>query len=95
VLNAYAYRSTDPKQLRQVSDPIGPFNDNAMRYYRLLTNKVVAAWGSHCDDDRASRVCKLIEKPIECFGINANGSPKHPLYLHSMRPLEPFWSPSA
>ncbi len=45
MLNIFAYRSTDPKGLRQVEDPIGPDND----WYLTQTRGgiMLCAWGAN------------------------------------------------
>lgn len=81
MLNAYGFRSTDPKGLLRTADPIGPGNDQFIQSYASKVNKVVLAWGVHCDQDRARQVRSLIGRDSYCFGKNQDGSPKHPLYL--------------
>jgi hypothetical protein len=88
--NAYGWRSTSPKALADVDDPIGPENDYWLGYYRCLAGKHIAAWGSNCKRDRQVAVCKLFREPIFCFGTTANGSPKHPLYLKSTMAIKPY-----
>lgn len=84
MLNAYAFRSTDPAGLQRTPDPTGPGNDKALAYYAERCEKVVVAWGVHCEELRARRVTEILKKSIgtvHCFGQNKGGSPKHPLYL--------------
>ena len=48
---------------------------------------IVYAWGNLVSEPLQLR--KLIESPL-CFGINKNGTPKHPLYLRSDTKLQDF-----
>jgi hypothetical protein len=92
MLNLFAYRSTDPKALYAVADPVGPENAKMVatvtgNYARL----VVCAWGTHgrkrfpehTMDFQAMlwRVSEARGVQFCCLGKNADGSPKHPLYL--------------
>ena len=51
------------------------------------TDLIVYAWGNLVSEPLQLR--KLIESPL-CFGINKNGTPKHPLYLRSDTKLQDF-----
>lgn len=95
MMNAYAFRATDPKVMKAATDPIGPGNDEAFCYRRTHVGLIVAAWGSHCSQERADQVCQAISRPIKCLGKNKNGSPKHPLYLRGDTELIDFWSPAS
>jgi hypothetical protein len=88
VVNLFAWRATDPKELPRVADPVGPENDEhilwACRAPLLAT--IVAGWG--CDKfslSRATRVKTLIYgaagRQLQCFRKSVGGRPYHPLYL--------------
>ena len=47
VCNIFAYRATDPRNMRAQQDPIGPGNDEAIRESCLWADRVVCAWGTH------------------------------------------------
>jgi hypothetical protein len=94
MLNAYAWRSTSPKALGCVEDPIGPENDRWLWHYSSLVSHRIAAWGSHCSRDRQAALCELLDVPMFCFGTTGNGSPKHPLYLKSSMATERFQPPT-
>ena len=51
------------------------------------SNSIVYAWGNLVSEPK--ELMKLIESPL-CFGINKNGTPKHPLYLRSDTKLQDF-----
>lgn len=87
VVNLFAYRATDPSELNAADDPVGPENDGHIVTESLMAEITVAAWGRSIPrkfEDRASEVLKLLlEKSVPrvyCIGMNADGSPKHPLY---------------
>lgn len=68
-------------------------NEETDQYLKKMiknSRTVVCCWGSwKFTDARAKEVLAMIEEPM-CFGTNANGSPKHPLYLPKTCPLFAF-----
>lgn len=86
VVNLFAYRSTDPRALASVPDPVGPRNDQQIDATLGGADLVVAAWGAHGTlGARSATVRALVEKhrPLYHLGLTKNGSPRHPLYLRS------------
>lgn len=87
VVNLFAYRSTDPKQLYKVDDPIGPQNDfyikQAIRAHDM--GIVIAAWGAHpIAINRAKEILAMPEfADVLCLGTTKKGAPRHPLYVKS------------
>lgn len=81
ITNIYALRSTDPKGLLKVQDPIGRENvihiSNAIAESQL----VIGAWGAFKlgVPDEVYKVLKQVE--IYCLGTTKEGHPKHPLYV--------------
>lgn len=93
VLNCYAYRSTDARQLKLVADPIGPENDNYIKSYASLFPDVICAWGNNAEKHRAASVVKILKEvgaKMWCFKINGTGHPKHPLFVSSNQEPIPF-----
>jgi hypothetical protein len=96
VYNLFALRSTDPKGLLAVDDPIGPKWDDF--FIRLLGRRqdCVAAWGAfkiNIQSGQAARVCEAFSRAdlkLFCLSINKDGSPKHPLYVPSSTSLLPY-----
>lgn len=87
VVNLFAYCATDPSELRGVSDPIGPDNDEAIHDAAVRSRIVIAAWGAHGslhgrDFDVAGDLRRaLLGGHIHCLGRTADGAPRHPLRL--------------
>ena len=93
VMNAFAFRSTDPREMKRAADPIGPANNEAFGYRRTQVGLFIAAWGANCSEEREQQVCRAIGSPIHCLGRTHSGRPKHPLYLPGNATPELFWSP--
>ena len=95
VCNIFAYRATDPRNMRAQQDPIGPGNDEAIRESCLWADRVVCAWGTHgAHLDRGAAVETLIRAsgatPYH-LGLSKAGHPKHPLYIsYDVQPI--VWS---
>lgn len=91
MLNAFAFRSTDPKALHARAargrEVIGPDNDEAIRstFEEHRGTKLVMGWGAHgtlLERGRdVARMALAVHGRPECFGLTQNGQPKHPLYL--------------
>jgi hypothetical protein len=78
VVNLYAFRSTNPKELKNIEDPIG--KDNIFHIQSLigLVEKVIYAWGYN--EKEPKWLYDLVHTPY-CIDISKKGIPKHPLYL--------------
>lgn len=81
MLNLFAFRSTDPKQLRFTKDPVGPLNDHYLDQYCREVEKIIAAWGSN--GGLYFRGRHLWEKypQMLVLGWTTGHHPKHPLYI--------------
>ena len=100
ILNLFAYRSTDPKKLRKVDDPIGPENDDHIETAAKEVDVFVIGWGSNAANfrDRELSVLEMLheirgftlQSPVLCLGQTKGGHPKHPLYLASKTTLRRF-----
>ena len=91
VTNIFAWRDTDPKNMRMAKAPIGPENDTTIQEACTWANKVIAAWGNHgAYLERGAEVIKLLRgsgRPILHLGLSKQGHPKHPLYIaYSQQP---------
>jgi len=92
MLNAFAFRSTDPKGLKTIDDPVGAETDLWLARLGQSCGVVVACWGVHCDLNRERAVCGAIGRKMRCFGRTKDGKPKHPLYLPGSSTLIQYWS---
>lgn len=94
MLNVYAWRSTDPRALPKVKDPVGPDNDVHLIRGTKDAGLVVCAWGTHVNDAVATREADIVGmlraagRTLHCLRTNTDGTPAHPLYLPgSLRPM--------
>ena len=97
VMNLFAYRATNPKELMRAEDPVGPENDECLKHLtkeQEETQFIVVAWGNK--GSLFSRDVDVIEMfkgmVIHCLGMTKSGFPKHPLYVPGNTQLSPFWS---
>lgn len=80
--NAFAFRATDPSELYEVADPVGPENDGHLEALGAAAGIVVAGWGRPGRlQRRDERVLALLPRPVHCLAQNTDGTPAHPLYL--------------
>ena len=85
VTNIFAWRDTDPKQMRRAEDPVGPENDAAIATAADWADFVVCAWGTHgAHLNRGPEVEALLRSKGQALfhlGLSKAGHPKHPLYI--------------
>jgi hypothetical protein len=84
VVNLFAWRATDPRELRKVSDPVGPGNLAAIAHAVSGAGLVVAAWGT--DGWWLGQHGIVLDElrrlgDVYHLGLTKEGFPKHPLYL--------------
>lgn len=104
ILNLFAWRSTNPKVLPTIADPVGPDNDTHIEaVLRSITPKaesilsrgnVIAAWGAdpaaHARGQVVLRRIHAICGRAFCLGTTQGGAPRHPLYPSYETPLVPL-----
>lgn len=85
VLNIFAYRATDPRDMKRADDPVGPDNDAALLDGLAWGDRVVCAWGTHgAHQGRGAAVEALLRRTgreLLHLGLSKAGHPKHPLYI--------------
>lgn len=96
VLNLFQYRSTDPKALRQIDDPVGPASARWLLLGGADAAMTVAAWGNHGTTKgiERSRCCEVIAflcgtlgRALHALRLTQAGQPEHPLYIpHHIQP---------
>lgn len=95
VTNIFAWRATDPRDMRAAPDPVGPENESTLKEGALWADHIIAAWGTHgAHLDRGIAVADMLSrqgKSLFHLGLSKAGHPKHPLYLpYSQQPIS--WS---
>ncbi len=97
LVNLFAYRATQTRQLRAVADPVGPETDRYVQWAAATASLVIAAWGkggTWQGRDRAVQTL-LATIPLYCLGYTQAGQPRHPLYLPSTTLYRPLAAPSS
>ena len=92
IVNLFAFRDTNPRNLRTAPDAVGPANDEVLRVITNAGAQTIAAWGGHGRfQGRSGRVGPLLDSPM-CLGTTQRGEPRHPLYISADTQLVP-WVP--
>ena len=91
VTNLFAWRATDPDEMKAARDPVGRGNDAAILAAAREAGLLICAWGNHGTHLGRSRdVLALLRKAgidLHVLKMNGAGEPAHPLYLSgSLRP---------
>jgi hypothetical protein len=94
VVNLFAYRATDGRELLKAVDPIGEENNRFLMCAVERCSTVVVGWGTRGTLlGRDREVISLLagRKDVYCLGTTKGGHPRHPLYLRGDTVLEPFY----
>lgn len=91
IVNLFAFRATDPRDLRLAADPVGRQNDRHLARAARRATLVVTAWGARADVRRARRAMWVLSgqrRSLAHLGFTRSRRPRHPLYLpRRLRPL--------
>lgn len=93
VVNIFAFRATDPADMRRAGDPIGPENDAAIVHAARWAGRIICAWGTHgAFMGRGVQVTQMLRQQghsLYHLGLAKGGAPKHPLYIgYNVQPTE-------
>ena len=89
VVNCYAFRATNPNELRtQPADVnvIGDLNFAYIQNAAMMCEKILVGWGAlkkFPDPAHSFKIADMLKKynaRLVCLGRNLDGSPVHPLY---------------
>lgn len=92
VVNLFAWRATNPKELPKVDEPIGLENDRTIDERCIAAEWVICAWGSDKFGQRRARevVARLrrLDIHLRCLRKSTtDGPPWHPLYVPYGMPI--------
>jgi len=96
VVNIFALRSTDPRALYEVSDPVGHENYGAIIDAVEECAIAICGWGGHGKYLKVGqffqgKLKQRFPEKTHYLKLNSDGSPAHPLYLpYSLQPV--LWS---
>jgi len=83
VANLFAWRATDPRDLRRADAPVGPANDRWLRRLQADAALTVAAWGVHGRWQGRDRALLRRLGDLQVLGLTREGLPRHPLYVRN------------
>lgn len=81
MMNLFAFRATDPADMKRAVDPVGPDNDSLLQFAARYAAVVVAAWGSHGMYLYRDVAVKAMIPNLHYLRLTKDGHPGHPLYL--------------
>jgi hypothetical protein len=90
MLNLFAFRATDPRDMMDAADPIGPDNEATLeRYVNAEGATTIAAWGAGGWYRGRGPFLHDIYPQLKMLKLTKGGHPAHPLYLpKTLTPLE-------
>ena len=87
--NLFAYRATQPEDMKKASDPIGDKNNETLILLAQKAGVIIAAWGNDGVFLNRSEEIRSLIPEINVLKFNKSGEPAHPLYLKStLTPIE-------
>lgn len=94
VTNIFAWRATDPRDMKAATDPVGTENDIVLAEGAVWADQIIAAWGVHgAHMNRGEAVAAQLRAagtPLFHLGLSKAGHPRHPLYLPYSQKPEPW-----
>ncbi len=89
VVNLFALRATDPKDVDSCPDRNGP--ENWVHLGKMNDyGTVVVAWGANKTAEKFVRTWEKVPSHLKCLGTTKSGAPKHPLYIPKKQILVPW-----
>ncbi len=92
IANLFAFRATDPRDLKRAGDPLGAEADAALVQAVEGAALLVCGWGNHgAHRGRDAQVAALLRAAghrLHHLGLTGQGQPRHPLYTaYAVRPV--------
>lgn len=91
VVNLFAVRATDPKNMKSHAAPVGPENDGWLRTIAGTAERFVCAWGNHGShqgrDKAVADLVRSVRPDVHRMPLTGAGQPGHPLMLPYSTPM--------
>ena len=90
MMNLFSYVTPYPAQLSHYEDPVDGANDFQLKQIGKLCSEIIFAWGSFPEARHRAEEIKAMFPEAKALVLNADGSPRHPLYVPKNVQLIPF-----
>lgn len=88
-VNLFAYRATDPADMKKAADPVGDINDATLLDAAKEAGVVVAAWGAYGTYRGRDAQVRSMLPHLHYLRLTKDEHPGHPLYFPAnLRPVE-------
>lgn len=95
VVNLYALRATNPKDVWRHPDPVGPKNDAELTFAAQTFPLIVLAWGTNGREPRIAEATRILNRCYEHGGrlavLGWTKNPRHPLYMRADTRPQPWY----
>ena len=81
--NLFAFRATEPNDMKKAKDPVGAENDLWLKELVSQSDLIIAAWGNDGGFLGRSKHVRTFLPELHCLKLNKSGEPAHPLYQRS------------
>ena len=87
--NIFAFRSTDPKKLKIIENPVGNENNFWLKKLHKEASLTIGAWRNHGKYLNQGKIIINLIDNLYCLKVTKEGHPSHPLYLPSnLKPIK-------
>ncbi|MDB6178788.1 DUF1643 domain-containing protein [Paracoccus sp. Z330] len=94
IVNLFAFRATDPRDLKRAAHPVGAMNDRILTEAVGWADRVLCAWGvhgvHHARDQEVLGLLREHSSKLCHLGLTRAGQPRHPLYISYATALVPW-----
>jgi hypothetical protein len=96
MVNLFAFRATQPSDMKKAADPVGPLNDLYVCEAAARCRPLVAAWGANGGfkgrDVGLLGLLRSSGREVACLKLTRDGFPWHPLYVpYASDPVPYLW----
>lgn len=92
--NLFAYRATQPQDMKTAQHPVGADNNAWLRQLATESAIIIAAWGNDGTHLQRSAEVRQLLPTLHCLKINQSGEPAHPLYQKATATPIPYPAPA-
>lgn len=92
--NLFAYRATQPNDMKNAIQPVGSENNDWLQKIAKDAGIIIAAWGNDGTHLQRSAEVRQLLPTLHCLKINQSGEPAHPLYQKATTSPIPYPAPA-